>query len=337
MKAKYLLFIALCGVLQTYSQEISGVIFDSSTNQPIEGASVYFDNTTVGTISNEQGLFSVKKPAAVSSPLVISFLGYKEQVFSDYSADRKLSVRLVEDINALNEVFLVNSDSWAREKKMKYFKAHFLGTTSNGLSCKILNEDVISLRFLETENKLVASASAPLVIINENLNYQIRYDLQDFELEFDYYEEVDQYFPSSFYYAGTLFYQSLSENRRIIKRRLKTYNGSVLHFMRSVIDGKLVDNNFELIYNGAVVSPENVVFVTDTEDESVFKVRLLTPLVVTYDKDWEKKSAINSDKTYFFLDENGNHSPENSLMFSGYFSSRRIGDALPLDYQPTTD
>ncbi|TYB78528.1 carboxypeptidase-like regulatory domain-containing protein [Bizionia myxarmorum] len=334
MRVKYLLFIALFSILQTYSQEISGVIFDSNTNQPIEGASVYFDNTTVGTISNEEGLFNIQKPTAVSSPLVISFLGYKKQVISDYSGNEKLSILLVEDISALNEVYLVSKDSWSRERKMKDFKAYFLGSTRNALSCKILNEDAIRLHFIESQNKLVATASVPLIIMNENLKYQIQYDLQDFEIDYNYQMELDYYYASSVYYAGTMFYTSQSNSRKYIRHRIKAYKGSVLHFMRSLLKEELKANKFILLFNGQEVQAENFISVSNTDNPSMFQVQLHEPLTVVSENDIEKNSVVTSNETYFYLDRNGNHMPADALIFKGYFGDNRVGDALPLDYWP---
>ncbi|EGV43786.1 carboxypeptidase-like regulatory domain-containing protein [Bizionia argentinensis JUB59] len=333
MKVKYLFFIVLFCVLKTYSQTVSGVVIDSNTNQPIEGASVYFDNTTVGTISNEQGLFNIQKPTAVTSPLVISFLGYKKQVISGYSPDEKLSVLLVEDISALNEVFLVSKDSWSRERKMKEFKTSFFGISKNALSCEILNEDDIRLQFLEDQNKLVASATVPLIIMNKKLKYQIQYDLQDFEIDYNYQVELDSYFASSVYYAGTMFYTSESNSRNIVRRRIKAYKGSVLHFMRSLLEEKLKENKFILLFNGREVLAENFISVSNTDNPSIFQVELHQPLTVVSENDIEKNSVITSSETYFYLDRNGNHMPADALIFKGYFGNNRVGDTLPLDYQ----
>ncbi|SFN51311.1 CarboxypepD_reg-like domain-containing protein [Bizionia echini] len=337
MKANVIfLFFLLC-VVKSFPQEVSGIIVDSKTNTPIEGASVYFDNTTVGTISDMEGLFNITKSASINSPLVVSFLGYKKQVISNYSTEEKLTIFLVEDINALNEVFLESKDSWSRARKLKDFKTYFLGETNNALSCKILNEEVIRLQFLETENKLVASATTPLVILNENLKYQIQYDLQDFEVTYQMGDNLQDFYPSSVFYAGTSFYMSGAVNKRIIKRRNKVYNGSVLHFMRVLLLGKLADNKFKLIFEGKEVPQKNFISIYATDNPELYQVRLFKPLLVVYDNDTHNQSRITSKDTYFYLDKNGNHSPVDGLIFTGYFGKQRIADTLPLDYQPEKD
>ena len=44
-----------------FSQEFEGLVIDKETNKPIEGASVYFDNTTIGTTTNTKGEFFLTK------------------------------------------------------------------------------------------------------------------------------------------------------------------------------------------------------------------------------------------------------------------------------------
>ncbi|MFT6842395.1 MAG: hypothetical protein ACJASR_001162 [Psychroserpens sp.] len=43
----------------SYSQTITGIVLDATTNLPIESASVYFDNMTIGTSTNNKGEFEI--------------------------------------------------------------------------------------------------------------------------------------------------------------------------------------------------------------------------------------------------------------------------------------
>ena len=56
---------------------ISGKITDAKTQEPLPGASVFLNNSTIGALSNSKGDFvlgSVRQPA--SYELVISLIGY---------------------------------------------------------------------------------------------------------------------------------------------------------------------------------------------------------------------------------------------------------------------
>ena len=44
-----------------YSQSIKGYVLDKLTKEPLESVSVYFNNTTLGVITNENGYFTIEK------------------------------------------------------------------------------------------------------------------------------------------------------------------------------------------------------------------------------------------------------------------------------------
>jgi len=49
-----LLFLFFFSLLIVKAQELKGVVLNEKTNEPIIGASVYFDNTSVGTTRSEE-------------------------------------------------------------------------------------------------------------------------------------------------------------------------------------------------------------------------------------------------------------------------------------------
>ena len=330
-----LLFCFFIASVTIYSQNIRGSITDAGTNEPIEGASVYFDNTTIGVISNMEGEFEIPYDASINTPLIISFLGYKKQIVSNYSADNLVDIKLVEDLNALNEVVIHSKDSWSRARKLEQFKLQFFGFSDNSRSCKILNEDDIILRYLDDDMLLVASARKPLIIVNKGLGYRIKYDLQEVEIQYATSSgELKITTVSSVYYAGTSFYQSEKESKAVLKKRERAYKGSILHFMRSLLLDKLEDNKFTLLYEGKTVPSENFISKYATDDPSIYQVRIFKPLTIVYDKNVTRQSMITMNETYFYLDINGNHSPIEALTFTGEMGLQRVGDALPLNYKP---
>lgn len=104
---RYLGFFAilLCG-FQGYSQnQLTGKVTDFMTYQPIENASVYIENTTVGTITNKDGKFSLRVPEQhQSGTLVISSIGYSsfKMLVSEFQEGE--DVFLEEEIASLDEV-----------------------------------------------------------------------------------------------------------------------------------------------------------------------------------------------------------------------------------------
>ena len=99
--------LAIC--TNTYGQtELKNKIVDFSTLLPLENASIYIENTTIGTVSNSDGKFALLVPKEFEKDsLIISSIGYKsfKSVISDF--DTTMEVFLVEDIASLDEIVLV--------------------------------------------------------------------------------------------------------------------------------------------------------------------------------------------------------------------------------------
>lgn len=99
--------LAIC--INAYGQtELKNKIVDFSTLLPLENASIYIENTTIGTVSNSDGKFALLVPKEFEKDsLIISSIGYKsfKSVISDF--DTTMEVFLVEDIASLDEIVLV--------------------------------------------------------------------------------------------------------------------------------------------------------------------------------------------------------------------------------------
>lgn len=324
-----------------FAQEVSGVIIDNKTKQPIEGASVYFDNTTIGTISNRNGEFTLSYNASINTPLVISFLGYEKQQIKDYKTKEKLNIHLIEEINSLNEVLLYAKDKVPRADKLQLFKNFFIGHSKNAQSCEILNESDLYFRLDRSDSTLMAYSDKPIIIKNNKLEYLIKYDLQDFRVKCAIYDMhgKERLYPHSFYYSGTAFFKDEKESTRnkILNRREDVYKGSVLHFMRAMLKDSLHLEGYKLLYNKEEIKPMNFISIYPTNNPEIKKVRFFKPLFVSYksnEKDKNQGSMVEPTSTYFYLNNYGNYFPINALTFSGHMGFMRMGDALPLDYVP---
>jgi TonB-linked SusC/RagA family outer membrane protein len=81
--------------------EISGVVYDE-TGETLAGATVVVKGTTIGTVTDAQGRFSIS--TAVGAELEITFIGYATQTVR---AERNMSVTLLEDTQMMDEVVVV--------------------------------------------------------------------------------------------------------------------------------------------------------------------------------------------------------------------------------------
>ncbi len=90
--------------------ELKNAVIDFSTDSPIESASVYVKNTTIGTITNADGKFVIQVPNEnIKDTLVISSIGYSTFKIPIEYYDAELPIYLDEEVASLDEVILVGT------------------------------------------------------------------------------------------------------------------------------------------------------------------------------------------------------------------------------------
>ncbi len=80
-----LICIRICGAQPVTA--VSGKVIDGKTNEPLPFASVYFNNSSFGAITDSLGRYQIKQIPTYQSELVASSIGYKSV---------KLNVQLIE-------------------------------------------------------------------------------------------------------------------------------------------------------------------------------------------------------------------------------------------------
>jgi len=316
------------------SQTFTGRVVDKITQQPIETAAVYFDNTTIGTTTDSNGVFSIVYTDVVQSTLVISYLGYEKVFISDYRSQNNISIELVEADNALSEVLIEYDDGLTRRQKLRLFRKEFLGTSEFGKSCKIVNEDDLVLKYDKSNKALYVSSNAVLKIKNKALQYEISYDLADFEVNYKYVNlETKTFTTHSVVYFGTSFYKDLNkaEKSKTIKHRDHAFKGSVQHFMRALFHGSLDEDGYMFAQKRFTVNPYDFFTIYDTDAFGYKTVMLKEKLDIYYKVD--QGSVIQTSVPKFNVDKYGNYSPIVGVYFSGVMGNQRVGDTLPLDYR----
>ena len=317
------------------AQEITGVVIDSKTNEPLIGASVYFNNTTIGTITNAEGEFIIEYNKDLKTELVVSFIGFETFIIGDLFFKEDLIVPLNESLNELNEIELYPNDNWSRELKLKEFKKHFLGKSSAGESCRILNEEDIKLKYDFTKKKLAAKSYKPIIIENNDLKYLVSVDLKFFEAEYSYVSKNKKRLSIKLVsYYGANQYRSIDviETDEVEQIREKVYRGSTLHFMRALATQNLINEGFEVFLNNGqhVGNIYRHFKVTPSYNQNGVMVNMANKMNILYNG--KKRSSIECTEVQFYIDNFGNHSPPEAVIFTGDFGNQRMGDTLPLDY-----
>ena len=93
------------GIAAAQSLTVTGTVVSESDGQPVVGAYVLVNGTTLGTITNDKGEFGIKNVPADAKEIIVTFLG-----FSTASAPvqaEPIKVIMKEDMNYLEETIVV--------------------------------------------------------------------------------------------------------------------------------------------------------------------------------------------------------------------------------------
>lgn len=344
-----LTFLSVSAIAQF---NVSGVILDSSTREPLSAASVFCQNTTLGTTSNKQGEFTLGLKSG-GYDLIFSYTGYKTQTIR-VSENNKLEVLMVKEDKSLGEVFLKNSyevtDGW--DKYGDFFFKNFVGSTPNASQCVLTNPEVLKFFFYKRSNRLKVMATDALQITNKALGYNLRYQLDSFV--YFYNTNVNSY---RGYCLFTEMEGSDSLKKTWSAARSKTYFGSKLQFMRSYYDSTLKEDGW-IIDMLAENDDKKFNKVTDPYDttyygamDSTMQVEIWYPrkISITYTKkspepEYLKKMGLPKSvpypisyidiKDWIAITENGYYYDQKDWVNQGYWSWKNLADLLPYDYNP---
>ena len=95
---------AFVSVLWGQNITVKGNVTSKTDGQPIIGASVQLDGTTIGVVTDLDGKFSISAP--LDGTIIISYIGYKQQRIP-LGGKTDISVTVEEDATQLGEVTIV--------------------------------------------------------------------------------------------------------------------------------------------------------------------------------------------------------------------------------------
>jgi hypothetical protein len=185
--------------------------------------------------------------------LIASSIGY--ETYAETIDPKKISGDFFIILNPkpeqLDKVVTVPDDPNGWKNWGNLFTDLFIGTNSNSNQCHIENPDVIRLR-MNPDNTLTAFAREPLVIMNYALGYEIKYKLEEFE--FDLNTKVISY--NGYALFKDLGLSNKKKEKKYDQERKETYQGSLLHFMRTYFVNRLEQQGFEMRNLGNISNPE---------------------------------------------------------------------------------
>lgn len=356
MKKIFLLMLLMAFFGQIHAQvsfSISGTVKNVKDGE-LPGATIFLDGTEKKTYSNEKGEFKLDNLSSGTYQLSVQFVGYKAYKKNVIIEDKSIVINVLLDNSeeTLKEVAIISTAS--KNKYLAMFLKSFLGDTENGNSCRLINPEII--KFSEQQLTVTAKTNAFLEIINENLGYKIKYSLRDFTLN---------RLTSVTSYAGECIFESMkgseSEEKTWNENRKAAYEGSLMHFMRSLYANTLDKDGFYcyyiLDYNkpkqrlGPLITPDTFV---NHEKKDLATIKLSSPLFVAYDPAYannqnnagsntgnanqgavERTSIVAPYLGSAVIDSKGSIVDYRSFLIRRYWGTKRLGDQLPYEYVPS--
>ncbi|HQW84286.1 MAG TPA: carboxypeptidase-like regulatory domain-containing protein, partial [Ferruginibacter sp.] len=350
-------FSSYAAFSQTY-YTISGKIIDQETKLPLQGASVFAENTTIGTATDIDGIFHLQLPNGGYS-LVITFTGYQtetKRITTGDADNNNILMDLKKKEKSLDE-FVVKATYEVADGLAKYgdfFIENFIGKTANAQQCSIENKEALKFYYYKRKKRLKILATEPLKIINNALGYTIKYELDSF---------VHEYNTDISLYSGYPLFQEMetSSMDQLVKwnaARTESYNGSILHFMRSMYNKKLKEEGFEIQFVVKKNDTETALTLKDFYQSVNYKIDDSTNTVdilpnqrdvaIIYKN--EEPSALyaqaNPDDPNKFelsvvnflpnesldIEQNGFYYEQNDITITGYWAWEKVADMLPYDF-----
>ncbi len=355
----FCLLLSMFAFSQTSYFTVTGKITDSN-GMPMQAASVFAQNTTLGTATGPDGNFTLWLPNG-GYDLVITFTGYEtisKRISSTDTSYRNMLFQLKPKEKAMEEVAIRSSNELkdGLERYGSFFLDNFIGKTANSKQCEILNKEALKFYFSKKRNRLKVLAAAPLEIVNNALGYKIKYNLDSFT--HDYNTQVSTFTGYPLFEAMQT--ADLSQAATWIANRTRAYKGSILHFMRSTYNKVLGEEGFEVQFivknssgSDTAISGLNYYGALNySMDDSTHVVEISpnqTDIAILYknevpDSDY---TSLNEDAPKKFelsvisipssdaigIEQNGYYYDQNDITITGYWSWEKVADMLPYDFK----
>ncbi|PKD43115.1 DUF5686 and carboxypeptidase-like regulatory domain-containing protein [Rhodohalobacter barkolensis] len=139
--------------------EISGTIYDGQTGETLPAATVILENSLRGTISNEEGKYSIQVDQ-LPVTIRVSYIGYESfNVVVDENSPRVIDVRLFPSVTQMEEIVVTDRDPGLTimerviERK-KLWRANLDSYQSEAYTRQILENDTSIVSITESSSTL---------------------------------------------------------------------------------------------------------------------------------------------------------------------------------------
>ncbi len=223
---------------------VSGTVVSADTHLPVVAANVYLNNSTVGTLTDEKGQFTIAHFPNGRFDLVVSFIGYETYhiTLQSNQLPGHIAISLKPATQELQEVVVETYDKNGWKKWGRLFLDNFMGTSANARNCKLKNPGDVHFRYSNKQQMVIATGADLLIIENKALGYVLKYNLTRFE----YRKASGEFFIQGYALFENMVPRNTRQENAWLEKRKNAYYGSMMHFMRSLFQNKIIEQRFEV-------------------------------------------------------------------------------------------
>ncbi|MGI4020414.1 MAG: carboxypeptidase-like regulatory domain-containing protein [Janthinobacterium lividum] len=218
---------------------ITGKVTAIDTKSPLAKASVFLSNATFGTVTADDGTFTLNGVKPGQYELVVSILGYENFSQSILVGEKpqQLVIEMIPRPIQMKEVIITTNVNW--KKNYALFVKDFIGTSANSKLCKVINPHSVNLIYHKKTQTLEASTDEFLVVENKALGYRVRFLVNQFS---------SNSLTNEIRYSGQVLFEELKGSKTQLQKwklkRQEAYYGSSMHFFRSLSRQNLQQQGF---------------------------------------------------------------------------------------------
>ena len=350
--------------LASAQNSLSGTVMDLESGEPIFGATVFLENTTVGTVTDPDGKFTINGIIGEFPNLVVTHISYFSKTIG-IKGRKVINFKLKPKVKQLATVEVEQNKDKKWKRLYARFEEAFIGETKNAEKVEITNPWVMDLQ--KDEGDAMSGKSIDLLKIeNRAIGYELKFLVENFKLELD--EAV---------YQGKPVFTPLepkddAEQAAWEEARKRTYLGSRQHFLYALVNDRVAEEGFLMYF--AEFDQKNARFVTQkaVTREDIFRQNTLAfsrflKVIYTQEKPEkafvkafstvtrigtgrsslgtgqfviEKSAATKGQISFLFtrssrgvqISENGVPKNPQALLEYGYWGWERVAELLPYEY-----
>jgi CarboxypepD_reg-like domain len=165
------LFLPVFLFAQNHSTIIKGKVFDEQ-KRPLQGVSIYINNSSIHTETDSSGAFQLTIPANVfKKTLLIYKQNFQTKFISNYEEETDLLITLLTD-KLLDEVKITAKRSSLVNRKIAIFKKILFGNSTYTKQCELVNIEDLVLN-IKSNSQFEVSFKNNIKILNHAFGYMI--------------------------------------------------------------------------------------------------------------------------------------------------------------------